>query len=269
MHPKKQRRRQYLLRFLFAGFSAAAMLLGMLAVALAYDKGTNYFQSGSILPILALLAALLAAAAGTTDAIITPAEEIPSIARSDRFRAEHLPAGIGFLVASITLFATEGTRLSTATAILAAIAFLYCILASLGSRMAKEIKAYLAFTAVISCALLTVLHYFDFTVEMNAPIKLSIQITLLCAMLFFVGEIRTHFDMPASRLYRAVQTWTVSAGMLTSLAVALAFFLKKTDRFDYFSLSITLIGLTATAFLRWLPTAPEAEQNSNTDNDYI
>ena len=102
----------------------------------------------------------------------------------------------------------------------------------------------------------------------NAPIKLSIQITLLCAMLFFVGEIRTHFDMPASRLYRAVQTWTVSAGMLTSLAVALAFFLKKTDRFDYFSLSITLIGLTATAFLRWLPRALEDEQ-TDTDNNYI
>ena len=268
MYPKDQRRSRYLLRFLFAGLSASAMLLGMLAVAFSYDDGTNYFQVGALLPFFAALSAILAAAAGTADAILTPLQEITTPTSTNRFQAEHLPAGIGFLITSLTLFVIEGTRISKVTAVVTAIAFLYCILASLGSRIAQEIKAYLAFAAAISCGLLTILHYFDFTVEMNAPIKLSIQITLLCAMLFFVGEIRTHFNMPASRLYRAVRTWTVASGMLTSLAVALAFFLKKTDRFDYFSLSITLIGLTATAFLRWLPHTPEAKR-TDTENDYI
>ena len=54
-----------ILRYASLGMAAVAMIAQTLAVILQYDVGANYFQNAAVLPTVALVAALIAAALGT------------------------------------------------------------------------------------------------------------------------------------------------------------------------------------------------------------
>lgn len=248
---------------LFVGLSGAAMLAQLLAVIFSFTPQSNYFRVGAIFPTLAILFAIPAIVCGTLDAFLRAKEATIPKAGS----LAMLPAGIGFLISAIGLFTQSSSTLATISVFLALVAALYCILSAIKIPFGSTPRFFLCFGAVAGCASLTIYHYFDFAVEMNAPLKLSIQIAALCAMLFFVGEARAILSKAASPIYRAVTFWTVLSGSIASIPTIVAFLLKKTDRIDYLTSAIALLGITVSALLCLFQEKHIPESNPPSDTN--
>ena len=246
---------------LFIGFSGASMLTQILAVIISLTPQSNYFQVGSVFPTLTILFAIAALICGTLDAILTNRNSSEAKAPSPAM----LPAGIGLLISAVGLLIQGTSTLATVSVVFSLVGALYCILSSIKSLANAACNVFLCFGATISCASLTIYHYFDFTIEMNAPLKLSLQLAALCAMLFFIGEARDRLSKPDSPIYRAITAWTVLSGAVASVPTIFAFLLGKIDRIDYLTCAIALLGITASATLRLLEgkRAPKADPQSD------
>ena len=73
------------------------MVIGILSI----EKGTNYFESGAVLPILATIWAMIAFIAAVIFAIIIPKEEIEAKSPFGSDLLTALPATLGFGVGAI------------------------------------------------------------------------------------------------------------------------------------------------------------------------
>lgn len=249
------------LRFTVAASAILAMLLQSLAYLASLVTDSNYFAYGSILPILAVASAAVAAAVGTADAILSGKAQ--KLDRKDRSRLASLPAAIGFAVAGIHLLLIAPTKLGIIGAILLIFGALYCALDCIGTEKFGSVAPLIGFANVLGCACLTCYHYFDQTVEMNAPAKVTIQLALLVAMLFYTAELRCRLGNPAPRLYRMLNAWTLASGALASLPIILAFAAGKITRVDYLTAAILVLGVTATAGIRFALLLPEGRYQEN------
>ena len=252
------------LRLATLGLAALALFSQLLAFAVSYQSDSNYFDRGAILPIASSVLATVAALLGTVDAILSGKEDVT---HKDALRITALPAGVGFAVAGIHLLTVAVSTLGIITAILLIFGALYCILDCIGIEKFGSIAVIIGFTAVLGCAGLTGYHYFDHTVELNAPIKTSLQVALLCAMLFFTGELRCRLGTPAPRMYRMLTAWTIASGVLASLPLLLAFLIGKLERIDYLTAALLVLGITVTATVRYCAILVGEHRNADMQND--
>lgn len=199
-----------------------------LAFAYAYEAPkANYFAAESPLPILATSIALIGVLGSIVFFLILP---------KDRFSDEKLPSPLaslasafGFLGGAVTLILSSDTKLAKATFVSLILSAAYALLVAFARRMEAYIQALVGFATILSCILLSATYYFDKTLEMNAPVKISVLMGLLSAMLYYTAELRCLLGNAAPRLHRALSVIASAVGALSALVIPIAVVLGKFD----------------------------------------
>ena len=249
----------------FLGAAVVALLSQTFSVLLFYEAQSNYFQKGVFLPTIAVIFFLISIAAGTLSAYLSR----PVGDSISKLRFIPLFPSIGFAVSGMELFIKATSTLEIACSIFLIASAIYSVLAFLTPKNLSELTIWLGFAPVLSFTLLTAHYYFDFTVEMNAPLKLMLQCGLLCAMLFYTGELRILLNRPAPRLYRMLCAWTVTAASFASVPAITAFLTGKTDRIEFLLVGILLSGVAASALLRLTPIQTHVSTNPDDTDSTI
>ena len=257
------------IRCVLAGSVLLATILQTVAYLTSYTASDNYFRVGTILPILAIVCTAIAAIAGAVDAILYSKEN--RIQSKDAFPFISAFSAVGFLLTGIRLLPSASNLFGKVGALILLLAAVYCILDMFRAEILSSVTFGFGFAAPIGCIMLTAHHYFDMTLEMNAPIKISLQVALLFSMLFFVGELRCRLGKPQPILYPTVTAMTVAIGAYASIPAIVAYLAGKVTRFDYFCTAILVLGITLTACMRliamYFPKSTEQQQNSIPEND--
>ena len=104
----------------------------------------------------------------------------------------------------------------------------------------------LGFFAVAACILLNAYYYFDFSIEMNAPIKITVQLAILLIMLLFTGDLRFILGIPKPKTHLVLHAWASALGSLSAVSLPLALLCGMDIRADYVvgAILIFAIGLT-------------------------
>ena len=242
---------QKALHLSFVGFSGGAMLLQIFAVAFSLSPQSNYFKNGSPLPLLAIILAAIAIGCGSANVFLSKRDPAEPQGKTSCYAL--LPAGVGLTISAIELFCLEKSTVATLGIIFTLLGAVYCILPLFNDPLPGTVSVFFCFAAIAGCASLTLCHYFDFTVELNAPLKLGLQIAWLLAMLFFTGDARAQLTGTSSTVYRIVAVCTITVGAMVSIPTIFAFILGKIDRIDFFAHAIAMLGITISAILRAIP----------------
>lgn len=218
--------------------SALAIGAEALAVLWQYESGTNYFHSGAILPLVAVVAAIIAAIAGTALACTAKCDRETTEIFSDGRQYASILTTVGFALAAALLaiyFAKTALSGVAMLTLLTSIAAAFYALATCIPSLRAQTNAIslIGFFAPIACILWNAYYYFDATIEMNSPIKTATQIGLLCAMLYFLSELRFLMGQPLPRMFLATAYWVRAFGALSSIAVPIAYITGQCDRLDY------------------------------------
>ncbi len=217
-----------------------ATALQTVAALLFLDKESNYFISGSVLPTVAIILAAAGGVIGILAACLSPRKGAAEVSPFPASVYSALPTAVVLVLFGVILFApgqatevTHGLRVPAALLSFAAAA--YVILSAIPALRQKHASAIalLGFTAPLVCALANAYYYFDLSMEMNAPVKYCVQMPLLFAMLYFLGELRYLIGEPKPRLFVAGSACTLAAASLCAVAFPVAFFAGAITRFDY------------------------------------
>lgn len=221
------------------GVSLLAAVLQLVAILVSFEYATNYFSVGALLPAIAAIAAVIGGIVGIVAACLMPKEGFTA-SPFPKFDFFTFPAAFLFLAFGVTLLfsndATESARALRAPTIVACLlAAFYCTLSALPTirKSHKSLTALVGFAAPIACALTNAYYYFDLSVEMNAPLKYCVQVPLLFAMLYFLGEIRYLIGEPKPRFFLALSACTLASAALCAFAFPAAFLQGAITRFDY------------------------------------
>ena len=219
-----------------------AAVLQALAFLLEYESNANYFTRDAILPSLAALCTIVSIVLGSVAALLRPKSKLsPSeaykIYKTNR-KLRLFPA-VGFFLAltglSWNLFIKAGVLwmyrddgatflrefLTTETCLallglpLLYSAVFYCWNRAFPKNKPVKETIVLGFAAIIACGLLGIHLYFDFSIEMNAPIKTLLLTVFLCSMIFFTTELRLLLEKPLPKLL-----WIFSNLVITVSACA-------------------------------------------------
>lgn len=238
--------------------ASAAAVCRALAVALSYGTADNYFKQGDLLSVFAVILAVCAAGCGCAAILLdSPKKDKPSIFE----RASFPNPFAGGAIAAALLFAGYrllgvgyGSKLSTFDLVLILcllLATAYGTVSGMQNAANRQtVGAFFGLFAILSCILLNAYYYFDTSIEMNAPLKTSIQVGLLFAMLFLTGEVRYLLGIPMPRMMQLFAVCTVSFGALSAIAVPVAFFSGKLSRPDYLAGALLVLGAIPTAIIR-------------------
>ncbi len=260
-----------ILRIALFACTGLSAILQTLAVLISYSTESNYFDVGAILPILSAVLVIGGAICGTVSAYITDPKTMNPTPFSER-NAFPIPA-VGFVLTAILLplhSPEERMTLTVVTSVALILAALYSVLSGLTSfRKQHEGRlSFLGMASVVGCILAAAYFYFDVSIEMNAPLKIAIQIGLVTAMLCYTGEIRYLLGKPMPRVYLSITSWAVAVGSLATLAIPIAYATQKLPRADYAGAAVLILCLVLTQILRvrTLLKAP-AEDSTQEDND--
>lgn len=279
-HTPSRRFRLYLTLCIFVPVFLAA---GLMTVAFftQFDTPTaNYFRRGAALPVIAGVFAGLAALVGTVAAVRFPKKSLAGDSLPIPNAA--LPEVIGFLSAAaflvISIVQNGFEVLRLVPLILSLFAAVYALVLSLGDISQEKVRNFaapLGFVPVFALIFLYANHYFDRTVEMNAPEKTFLMLGLLTAAISFTGELRYLIGSAGPRAYLMLLSWTVAAGALCIPAIPAAHFFRILTKTDYVASSFAVLGCFLTSCLRLFvllnfntdapavpPDAPDQEQGS-------
>ena len=224
----------------------------------AYDPAvSNYFPNGSPLPILSVVSAFLAFAAGAVSALLSRKKSEPFAVPSVPSFAL-LPAAVGNLAGGVLLL-TAGKTLS-GVLFLFGVAFFALLACPFAKRYAPYIT-WLGFAAIAAHISLVAAYYFDMTVEMNAPIKVLLQMGLLAAMLDCTVEIRLLMDRSHAVITPIIIAFAIVCCGLSSISLSVAFLGGKIPEKDYSAALPVLLGFTATAVCRLAALLQSPKEN--------
>ena len=257
-------KKTFYLRVLFFACAALSAVFQLLAVLLAHDAGTHYFERASILPTLSVIFAVIGAICFTVAACMTKAEELNPFPFANDFSAS--PAALGFLAAAPALAITHTDLLSRIATILLLLSALYEILMGHPKARRSPLAIYLGLASIVAMILLNAVYYFDVTMEMNSPLKVSVQIGLLFVMLARTSELRYLIERPQPKMLLVLSSWAVAIGAIPALSLPAAFFLHKTDRLDYAAGGFLILCAVISSLLRirTLLTHPLSQNDGGT-----
>lgn len=201
--------------------SGLVALLQTLAYLTVYEAPkANYFSVGALLPKLSAVLTVIICATGVALALLIPKNQLT--VREAPVKWASLPSAAGFLAGAIVLTLSVSGTLSRVTVLLLLFGAGYAVCAAFLSSKYQAATALVGFGAVLGCILLDALYYFDTSLEMNAPVKVTVLIGVLCTMLYHTGEIRFLIDKPAPRLFLMLGTWVLGTGALCALPIPIA-----------------------------------------------
>ena len=218
---KRSSRILRILPFVILGLSFLAALFQTLAYLLAYEAPkANYFSAGAPLPVIAAICAVLSCLAGV--AVFPLIEKKALQVHELPMRRASLFGAIGFAAGAVILMLSVSGKLSTVTSILLLVSAAYSLCVAFLPAQKNAVTALLGFAAILGCILLDALYYFDTSLEMNAPVKVSVLIGVLCAMIYYTGELRILLGQAMPRLYLLLSSLAVGVGALSALPVPIA-----------------------------------------------
>lgn len=253
-NPVKSRVRQLAPVLILAPAAVAAVL--MLAACLTQYDGpaANYFSRGATLPALATAFAILTAVAGTVVAF-----RIPRTA----FQTDHIPApcasaasAAGFLLCAILLTVTavrtgfKWYHAVTLLLLLVSVAYFSLRACDRFTEALRDLTVLLGITPVFGIVFLSAIHYFDKTVEMNAPVKVLTLLGLLTAMVTVTSGIRYLLGTALPRVFLMLSSWTVAAGSLSLFAVPALFLKGAFTKTAYLASFFVILGCTVASGIR-------------------
>ncbi len=253
-HLKSNRVRQLAPILILAPAAVAAVL--MLAACLAQYDGpaANYFSRGAALPALATAFAILSAVAGTVIAFRFP---------RSAFQTDHIPApfasaasAAGFLLCAIFLTATAARtgfkwyHAVTLLLLLLSVAYFSLRACDRFTEALRDLTVLLGITPVFGLVFLCAIHYFDKTVEMNAPVKVLTLLGLLTALVTVTSGIRYLLGTTLPRVFLMLSAWTVAAGSLSIFAVPVLFLKGAFTKTAYLASFFIILGCTVASSIR-------------------
>ncbi|MBR2020604.1 MAG: hypothetical protein IKA05_09430 [Clostridia bacterium] len=255
----------------FVFCTVLAAIFQFLAACNALDITSNYFHNDSPFPFLATVFAILGVICGSIAALTAKdhgRSHSPFDSKPILNVLACIAASVAFLATALLFLSQSNAPLTKLLTVFAALATMYEILC-LFPRLRIEhsgLVTLVGFSTVLLCVVCNAYYYFDVTVEMNAPFKVSLQMGLLAAMVYFTGELRYLLNKPLPRMYRMLAAWTMALGALSVPALFLAFFTQKNDRIDYLAGAILMLGICLSVCLRVFSLHIRSSSESNTED---
>ena len=248
--------------FAYSG-TVIATVLSALATVFSYDKTANYFTTNSILFPIAIVFTILAIAASIAAALLIPKEEITLSSPFGSNLLVALPAAIGFgigAIFSVLEFAKSNSTLFLIATVLLVLSMTHILLCETERK-----SSFLGFFPPVACALLIAVLYFDTSLEMNAPMKVTVQCALLPLMLYFTAELRYLLNREIPRLYFALALISMVLASLCVLAVPAACLMGTLQNTNCLAAALVAVGANITVLLklrRYLQPIPSPENDT-------
>ena len=246
--------------YLFCAVISA--LIACIAQSIAYFKAygsplANYFSAASPLPKIAIGFSILACLLGIAAVCLYNKEEIP--AHSPIGDLSSIPAAVGFLFGTVLMLMSNNTKLTYAIVLFFLLATIYQALLSFRIINDPAIIALIGFANVIGCILLVGYFYFDPSMEMNAPVKISALMGILFTALYYTYEIKALLGNPLPKLFTLLTVCVTGIGVLASFPLTLAYlffhcfdqiYTHSFEHPEYLACSLILIGVCTSAVWR-------------------
>ena len=238
--------------------SALTAVWQTLAVLFSYQPNDHYFKSGDFLSIAAVVFAIMGAAYGIIGVLADKKKnDYPNILA----RATFPNPMAGGAVAATLLFAgyrmlsagygAKFSRFDLLLTVTLALTAVYAVLCGIQNAAGRQtLTALFGLFAIVALILLNAYYYFDRSIEMNAPLKTSIQVGLLFATLFLTGEVRYLLGTEMPRMMQIFAVCTIAFGALSAVAIPVAFFGGMFNRPDYLAGALLVLGFVPTALIR-------------------
>jgi len=267
---------------LFCVWFALAILAAILsagAVITDYDETKNYFEKFAPIHVLSLITAGCSLIVGIAAALSVSTEELSDTP----FRSNRLPSlaaiGFGLIIPTAIRYPCNPSPIITVLVIITAFSsMVYSVLSGQPDYTIKKktVTAAFGLCTVLTCLLLNIHFYFDLSVEMNAPLKLFVQMGLLLSMLYYTAELRFLLGIPKPRLFLILGCATVSVGSLATLSIPQAMILGRLPQYDYLPAAILILSISVTVLSRIkkllsrdpIPeeSTPDTESTEQSDN---
>ena len=228
-----------------------AAVLQSLAFLLEYESNANYFTRDAILPSAAAICAIISIVLGTVAALLRPKSKsrLPEDYKINR--KLHIFPVIGFFLSMVGLsfdlftkivalwmyrddgeaflmefFAGENKFALLCLPFLYFATLGYCWNRAFPKNKKENETVVLGFATMIACGLLGIYLYFDFSLEMNAPVKTLLLTVFLCSMIFFTTELRLLLKKPLPKLLWIVSNLVITVSACAA-AIPVAYFFGK------------------------------------------
>lgn len=266
LHQKSGKSRWLSVLLIVAPATLASILM-LIAYLTQYDgPEANYFRLGAPLPMIAALFASLTVIAGTVLAVRLPIST-DSLRLSSTTRASAVSAA-GFLICAAlqSVVASEtGVKwyfIVTLILLLLSICYFIFSIRNPDSEPAHDLLILLGIAPVFSLIFLCAIHYFDKSVEMNAPVKATVLLGLLTAILTVTGDIRRLIGTAHPRIELVLWSCSLAAGALVFPAVPVAFFTGALEKSAYLASSFAVLGCSVASGIRIVDSLRHADSET-------
>ncbi len=235
----------------FAALVLCALACNGLAVWKEYDPNANYYLSTAQFPLIACICAGGALICGIAAVCFTRSESLSENIFPERYRFPWI--AIGFFGSALLLSVNHVSAIGLFAVPFLIIAGLYAVLVEHPKwRKPNGWGTALGFSTVIGSILLNAYYYFDFTLEMNAPVKIQVQLGLLMLMLCATGELRYLLGIAKPKLYLILSVGGITASAVTAVPLTGLYITGRFTRPDYLAGILLLLTFAVSQSLRLL-----------------
>lgn len=191
--------------------SLSFLSIGLCAVctALFYDYSPGYFRESALCSIFSVSMTLTSLFALTSFFASKKTFKIKSPENSNAPYFLYLIPACGFLFYSISIFpeifkTTANRYILLAHALFSLVSFIYFLICNLNTKIDADAKSILGLISIACPMLIAIRSYFDYSMVMNSPEKIYLQITMVSFALYIINEARFILGAPYPRFYIAL-----------------------------------------------------------------
>lgn len=259
---KNARTRLYLLGV--AALTLTLLVLRTVALFTAFDAKIGYFEGGALKTILYIMEGISLLACFAFPFLVK-AENVPSAnAAVSSLTGRILTSlcALSFAVCAIALFLMRGSTAAPSFLIVISALLLFAAAFYFLPAVSQKPSPYLGYAVILAAILTLSVTYFDRYTQMNAPLKLSLHVSLLSVMLFMLYDIRVLLDMqrPRARIVCGAIAFLLCTSLGGSNLIAYAAGIYEDAL--YFFPSLLLVGFSV--YVAWqLVREPLPEEIGN------
>ncbi len=253
----------FLYRAASLAVTVVAILLRTINLLFFYEKEIGYYQAGSVLPVVTDVVIVFGTVFFALFSAIGLRENPPAFsARTKSTAVAPFVAAMGLVLFAVGILSIgAGSSFDLPLLVTSILGAVYFVLYA--RKWGSSVLHFVCGTAlIVFLALLLMDSYFDISVQMNAPVKLALQIGCIGGMLLMLSEIRLICGYPAPRFSafsNSCAALFLGAALIPTL-IADAFSRLPTRR--HFLSDLVFFGLFLLALAR-LTVPAENEVNDN------
>ena len=240
-------------------FMLGVTVLHTIMLFISFDKDIGYFQSGlissitnalSVSVVVWFFSALFFIPKKTMKADMP--QEKTLVRAAYVFSAFINAFGLLYVMFN-TVKAVESNQIITKTQMLSLLFLTLSILYFIGKAFKifkTDTTVFFGFFIILQSITILADLYFDNNVQMNSPLKITMQLSLLFIMLYFLGDFRFDLKKPYPRVYLIISLSAFFVCSATSIPHVIAFFAGILDNKDYFVKNIYILISGLYIFIR-------------------